>query len=641
MFDYVRKHTRIMMIALFLVIIPSFVLVGIDGYNRFLEQDRAVARVGKVDISRGEWEAMHRQEVERMRQIMPQVDAKLLDSEQARYGTLERLVRERVLEQAVRDAHLSVSDARLAQELQAIPAIAELRRADGSLDMERYRALLVRQGLSPETFEARVRSQLAVRMVESGLAQTAFVQATAADLALNAFHERREVQLARFATVDYVARVQPTDDELQVFYQANQSLFQAPEQASIEYIVLDIDAVRKAIKLDEQELRSYYEQNLARLSGTEERRASHILIAAAKDASAAERQKARERAQEVLAEVRKTPESFAQLARKYSQDPGSAPKGGDLDFFSRGAMVKPFEDAAFALKAGEVSDLVESDFGFHIIKLTEVKQPRQKSFAELRSSLEEELKTQQARARYAEAAEAFTNGVYEQSDSLKPVADKLKLEIRTAVDVRRQPMPGATGVLASPKFLEAVFGSDVVSSKRNTEAVEIAPSQLAAARISHYSPARTLPMAEVRQTVRERVVQTRAAELARQEGQQKLTAWKAAPDSANLGAPQTVSRDDPQNLPRPVLEAILRADTSQLPQFVGVDLGPQGYVLARINKRADRAAPTAEVQKQERGQYTQWWGEAESRAYYQLLQSRMKVQIKTPRPSVSTARGAF
>ncbi len=642
MFDYVRKHNKIMMIALFLVIIPSFVLVGIDGYNRFLDKDRAVARVGSAEITRGEWEAAHREEVERVRQLMPSIDAKLLDSEQARYATLERLVRERVLVQAAKVARLGASDARLARELQAIPAIAELRRPDGTLDMERYRQLLGRQGMSPEMFEARMRSDLAARQVQAGLAQTAFIATVPADLALNAFFDRREVQLARFAPADFAARVKPEDAELDAFYQANQALFQAPEQASIEYIVLDIDAVRKTIKLNEQDVRSYYEQNAARLSGPEERRASHILISVAKDAPAAERQKARERAQELLAQARKAPDGFAQLARKYSQDPGSAPNGGDLDFFSRGAMVKPFEDAAFALKKGEISDVVESDFGFHVIRVTDIKAPRQKSFAELRASLEEDLRNQQARARYAEAAELFTNGVYEQSDSLKPVADKLKLDIRTASGLGRQPAVAAKGALASAKFLDAIFAADSVNNKRNTEAVEIAPSQLAAARITAYTPARTLPLAEVRQLVRERVVQARAAELARQEGQQKLAAWKASPDAAGLGAAQVVSRDQAQNLPAGLVDAVLRADATQLPQWVGVDLGAQGYVVARINKRLERAVPAGDAQRQDRAQYAQWWMQAESQAYYQLLQDRLKVQIKVPRPAhaAPATRGA-
>ena len=641
MFDYVRKHTKIMMGLMFLLIIPSFVLFGIDGYNRFREKGQAVARVGGNDITQSEWDESHKKESDRVRASMPNLDPKLLDSPEARYATLERLVHARVLALAAESSHLATSDARLARELQSIPEIASLRRPDGTLDMERYRQLLGSQGMTPEMFEASIRSEIAMRQVEAGVVQTGIAAKAPADLALNAFYERREVQLARFTTADFAAQVKPSEADLEAYYQANQSLFQAPEQASIEYMVLDINAVRKNISLNEQDLRSYFEQNVARLSGNEERRASHILIAAAKSAPAAEREKARARAQELLAAVRKAPDSFADVARKNSQDPGSAANGGDLDFFARGAMVKPFEDAAFALKKGEISDVVESDFGFHIIKVTDVKTPKRKSFEELRASLEEDLKNQQARARYAEAAEAFTNGVYEESDSLKPVADKLKLEIQTATQIKRQPVPGARGVLANPKLLAAIFSADAIEKKRNTAAVEIGPSQLVSARITQYTPARTLPLAEVRQAVRERLVNARASELAKKEGAQKLAAWKANPAAASVSSAQIVSRDQPQNLPGPVLDAVLRSDPASLPALVGVDLGDQGYVVARVNKRLEHPDAAAQMQEQGRAQYAKWWAQAENEAYYKLLKERFKVQIKVARPSNSLVQAAL
>lgn len=639
MFDYVRKHTKLMMGLLFLLIIPSFVLFGIDGYKRFHEKGAAVARVGGSDITQSEWDGAHKMEADRLRAVMPTLDAQLLDSPQARYATLERMVRDRVLVQAAEDARLVASDARLARELQANPAIAALRKPDGSLDVERYRQLVGSQGMTPEMYEARLRQDLTVRQVEAALAQSGLAAPALADLTLNAYFERREVQLARFGAADFAAKVNPSDADIEAYYQANQAQFRAPERARIEYLVLDLEAVKKTVSVSEQDLKTYYEQNAARLSGTEERRASHILLAAAKDAPAAERDKARARAEELLAQVRKAPDSFAEVARKNSQDPGSAAKGGDLDFFARGAMVKPFEDAVFAMKKGEIGNVVESDFGYHIIKLTDIKAPRQKSFEELRPGLEADLKAQQAQRKFAEAAETFTNGVYEQSDSLQPVAERLKLEVRTADNVGRQPTPGAVGVLANPRFLAAVFSQDAVEKKRNTEAVEVGPSQLASARIVDYKAAHTLPLAEVRAQVRERLVAVKAAELARQEGEKKLAEWKANPATASLQAAQTVARDQAQGVAPQLLEAVLRADASKLPAFVGVDLGAQGYVVARVNKVQPRPAPAAEVQAQEREQMAQAWAMAETQAYNKLLQQRLKAEIKVPRPSAAlTAR---
>ena len=632
MFDFVRKHTKIMMFVMFLLIIPSFVLFGIDGYNRFREKGEAVARVGGHDITQGEWDAAHKSESDRLRASMPNLDAKLLDSPEARYATLERLVRERVLAQAADKFKLTTSDARLARDLQENPTIASLRLPDGKLDMDRYRQLAASQGMTPEGFEARVRHDLSVRQVEAGVTTTGFAAAGVADVSLNAFFEKREVQIASFATADFASKVNPTDAELEAFYKANQALFQAPEQASIEYVVLDLDSVKKNISISESDLKSYYDQNAARLSGNEERRASHILINAAKDAPAADRQKAKARADELLQAVRKSPDTFAEVAKKNSQDTGSAANGGDLDFFARGAMVKPFEEAAFAMKKGDISDVVESDFGYHIIKLTDIKTPKQRSFEELRAGIEANLKTQQASAKFAETAEAFTNGVYEQSDSLKPVADKLKLELRTAANVMRKPAPGATGVLANAKFLAAIFGPDAVEKKRNTEAVETAPNQLTAGRITQYTPARTMPFADVRSVVRERVVAVRAAELAKKEGMEKLAAWKVAPASAAMPTAVIVSRDQSQNVLPQVLGAALRVEASALPVFVGVDLGAQGYAVVRVNKIVPRPAPTEAAAKQDRAQYAQWWTGAENQAYYGLLKERFKVEIMAARP---------
>lgn len=632
MFDFVRKHTKVMMSLMFLLIIPAFVLVGVDGFSRIGAGGGTVATVGSHSITQGEWDAAHKMEADRLRASMPNLDAKMLDLPEARYASLERLVLDRVMSEAVQEAHLNTSDARLARELQRNPAIAGLRRPDGTVDIERYRQLAASQGLTTDGFEASVRTRLSERQVAEGLVATAFSPAALSDVALNAFYERREVQLSRFSPADYASTVNPGDAEIEAFYNANPAIFQAMEAASVEYVVLDLEAVKKSISLNEQDLKTYYEQNVGRLSGKEERRASHILINAPKDLPVDERKKARDRAVALLEQVRKSPDTFADAARKNSQDAGSAPNGGDLDFFGRGAMVKPFEDAAFAMKKGEISDIVESDFGFHIIKLADIKAPKLRSFEELRPSMEADLTTQQAQRKFAETAEAFANGVYEQSDSLKPVAERLKLEVKTATNLRRQVAPGATGVLANPKLLAAIFSADSLEKKHNTEAIEVGASQLAAARITEYTPASTRPLAEVRAGARARLVASQAAEAAKKEGVAKLAAWKVTAP-ATLPVSVTVSREGSQVVPAAVVDAVLQADTTNLPTWVGVDLGAQGYVVVRVSKVLPRNAPLAAVAEQERKQYAQWVATAENAAYYKMLRQRFKVVIKVPKPS--------
>jgi peptidyl-prolyl cis-trans isomerase D len=630
MFDFVRKHTRVMQFFLFLLIFPSFVLFGLEGYNRFKEGGATVATVDGHDITQAEWDGAHRSQVERMRSSMPNVDVRLFDTPEAKYSTLERLVRDRLLQVAASKLRLGASDARLAAELQQNPTIAALRRADGTLDMERYRQLLGTQGMSPESFEAQVRGDLASRQVMSGVGVTSFSSPALADVTLSAFYEQRQVQVARFTPADFVAQINPNAEELETYYKANADKFQSAERADIEYVVLNLAAVQKDIVVPEAELKVYFEQNAARLAGLEERRASHILINADKGASAAEREAARAKAQALLAEVQKSPAQFAELARKNSQDTGSAAKGGDLDFFGRGAMVKPFEEVAYALKKGETSGLVETEFGFHIIRLTDIKQPEQKSFESQRAKLEQEVRAQLAQRKFAEAAEQFTNLVYEQSDSLKPAAERLKLDVQNASNLGREPVAGNTAA-NNPKLLAAVFSQDSIEKKRNTEAVELAPNVLAAARITNYSPARTLPLDEVKARVREQVVAQQATERARSEGAAKLAEWKASPDAAKLPVAIVVSREAKQAQPTALVEAALRASTQALPVWVGVDLGASGYAVVKVEKVLPRDAANAAALTRERDQYAQWWASAEGLAYYKLLKEKFKAEIKIAR----------
>ena len=634
MFDFIRKHTKWTMALLFLLIVPSFILVGMNS-NPSAEKGRVVAKVDGTEITQPEWDREHLKEVDRLRASMPTLDAKLLDTPEARYATLERIVRDRVVAVAAEKLKLSTSDQHLARELQSSPEIAALRRADGSLDMERYRQLLGAQGMSPEMFEANVRSDLSRRQVLAGVANSGLGSSVAADLALNAFFEKREIQLARFNAADYVAKLTPSEANIEQFYKANEKLFQAPEQASIEYVLLDLDTVTKGIAVNEADLKTYYEQNAKQLTGAEERRASHILITAPATGPAAQREEAKAKAEALLVSVRKAPNTFADVARKNSQDPGSAPSGGDLDFFGRGAMVKPFEDAVFSMQKGDISDVVASDFGYHVIKLTDIKVPKQRSFEEMKPELEADLKKQQAQKKFSETAEAFSNGVYEQSDSLKPVADRLKLEIKTAGNVLRQPVAGATGPLANAKFLNALFSPDSIEKKRNTEAVEVGSNQLVSGRIVQYTPARTLPLAEVKDSVRQRWLAQHGAEEARKDGIAKLEAWKAAPATAALAAPILVSREQGQQLSAALVDAALRADTSALPSIAGVDLGAQGYAIVKLNKVVPRDPPADAAAKQERNQYGQQWTSAETLAYYNGLKDRFKAEILVAKPAVA------
>ena len=636
MFDFFRRYNKIVMIFLFLLIIPSFVLFGVDRYQGSGNEEK-VARVDGNNITRSEWDAQHRNEVDRIRQQSPNVDPTLLDSDAIRYATLERLVRDRVLAAAAAKSNMTVSEERLTRIFAQDAGLAAFRTPDGKFDRETFQRVT---GRTPEQYEASMRADLATQQVLLGISGTAFTPPALAAATINAFYDSREIQVARFTPESFASKVTVSDADIETYYKDHTAQFQAPEQASIEYLVLDLEAAKKNVSVNEADLKTYYEQNKARFGTKEERRASHILITAPASASAAHREKAKAKAEQLLAQVKKAPATFADVARKNSQDPGSAEKGGDLDFVTRGAMVKPFDDAMFALKKGDISDVIETEFGYHIIRLTDIKPAVVPPFEQVRATIESDVRAQQATQEFAKAAEAFTDAVYQQPDSLKPAAEKLKLTIRTAANVARTPAQGATGALASRNFLSALFAPDSLDRKQNTEAIEVGSNQLASGRVTQYSPARPIPLAEVKDKIRAQLVTERAAVLAKTEGEAKLAAWATKADGATFGAPVTVSRRESQSQPVAVIDAALRADASKLPTLVGVDLGTQGYAVVRVTKVVPRTPSAPEQAQQENAQVGQSVAAAEDVAYYNMLKERFKAEILVPKPAdtLPTAR---
>lgn len=636
MFEFIRSHTRLMLGLLLLLIIPSFIFFGVEGYASFNSAgNETVAKVDGQKITRAEWDEAHKRFIDNQRRQSPTQDTAALDTPELRRDTLDALVRERVLLTAATKMNLFPGDARMARLFDSDPQYAGLRGPDGRISRE----ALVGQGLTPALFDQRLRQELGLRQVVAGVLQTAPASAVPATAALDAFLQRRVVQLQRFDPAAYRDKVQASDADIEAYYKANVAQFQAPEQARIEYVLLDINQLAQNQSFTDEELRKAYADGIARFSTPEERRASHILVKAEAGISAEERAKAKAKAELLLAEVRKSPAGFADLARKNSDDPGSAAQGGDLDFFGRGQMVKPFEDTAFTLKQGETSGIVESDFGFHIITVTGVRGGQTKPFESVRAEVEAELRKGAGQKRWAEAAETFTNTVYEQSDSLKPVVDKLKLTLQTAT-VSRAPAPGATGPLASAKLLAAIFSADALTNKRNTDAVEVGSNQLVSARLLEYTPARARPMVEVQDLVRQRLVNERAAVLARQDGEARVAALKAATSTEPLPVVVTVSRMTAQGMPQPLMDAALRADASKLPQVTGVDLGADGYFAMRVMQVLPREAPPG-GDAPLREQYAQAWASAETDAYLAALKKRYKAEVNTslatPAPAASAA----
>lgn len=633
MFDFVRKHTRLFQFILLILILPSFVLLGVEGYSRFMDGSNAsVASVDGHKITQSEWDQAQRQQVDQMRQQAPTMDPKLFDSPEMRKGVLENLLRERVLAAVAANEHRSISNDQLVELIRTDPQLAPLR------DKELARRIAAQQGLSVDGLLQKLRQDLQSSSVLAPLAQSSLGTQTNADIAYNAMLQQREVQFQIFAAKDYAATLTPTDAELETYFKDPKvsAKFQLAERADIEYVVLDAATLQAGVTVNPEEVQKFYEQNKARFTSDEERRASHILIKAPADMPAAEKAKAKAKAEELLAEARKNPAGFAELAKKESQDEFSAPKGGDLEFSGRGGFIsKPFEEVVYALKKGEIGNVLQSDFGYHVIMLTDVRGGVVRPFDEVKAGIEADLRKQLAQKRYTEVADDFGNTVFEQLDSLKPAADKFKLTIQKAT-VQRKAAPDATGPLASAKLLEAVFSSDTLKNKRNTAAIEVGGNQLVSARVVDYKPARVPPLAEVKPAVAAAWVQEHAASAAKKAGEARVAELQKGGDLKGLGEPVVLSRAKQGMVPPKVMQAVMRADATKLPAYVGIDAGDGVYLAVKIEKVLPRDPALIDA-KQLADRYAREWGGAELQSFYNALKSEYKATIK---PSALQAAAA-
>lgn len=622
MFESIRTHRRWLMLFMLVLIFPSFVFFGIQGYNSFVDTEGALAKVAGVSITQQEFDAAQRDRSERLRQALgANFDPKLLESPEARSAILDSLLLDRALTAEASRVHVAVSNDQLRDVIAGIPAFQD----EGRFSMERYRAYLTSQGLTERAFEERVRQDLRKQQLIQTVSGTAIVPKQIADRLERIVLEQREVRVLTLPLEAYVAKVAVDDKQVAAFYDNNQRLFETPESAKVEYLVLDAETVGRTVKVADADIRAYYDQNQARYGTDAQWRASHILITPEGGDKAA----ARKTAEAVAERVRANPKDFAKIARETSKDTGSAANGGDLGFFGKGMMVKPFEEAASQLKPGETSDLVETEFGFHIIRLNELKPAQVKPFDEVRAEIENDLRSQQAQKRFAEAAEQFTNLVYEQSDSLKPAADKLQLEVRVADSVTRSGLPAAPDKpqVFNARVVEAVFADDAIKNKRNTQAIEVAPSTMVAARVVEYRPASVRPLGEVKAAVRQRLERQEAARLAREAGAARLAELRAKPSDAGFSPVLTVSRRAPQGMPPPMLGEILRAPADKLPAYLGSDVEGAGYLIAHVlSSKPPEALDAAQREAQTRAM-NQQLGLADELAYADALKSRYGAKV--------------
>lgn len=624
MFDAVRNNKRIVQLFLLLITLP-FAFWGVDSYVKNAGSGGELASVGGAPISQLDFQQALREQQERLRSTMGEnFNPAMLETTEARKAVLDNLINQRLLALDAGQRRLSVSDQQMRETIAGIPAFQE----NGQFSLPRYEAVLKAQGMNQPAFESRLRNDLALKQVLGAVAEGTIVSSASAERVFAVQFEERLVSEARLSAQQYAASVKLADGAAQKFYDANRARFEIPAQVRAEYLTLSPESLAAQLNVGEAEVRKEYDAHPERFRKDEERRVSHILIQARKDAGEAALKAAREKIDGLLERVKANPADFAKLAKENSQDPGSAERGGDLGFFGRGAMVKPFEDAAFGLaKEGDVSAVVQSDFGFHIIKLAGVKAEQVRPFEEVRNEIAAELKKAEAGRKFAELAEGFTNMVYEQADSLKPAAEKYKLAVQTSGWFARNGK--APAPFDNEKLVAALFSDDSLKNKRNTDAVDVGKGVLVAARVVESKPAALRPFDEVKADIEKLLIQEEAAQLADKDGEKKLAQLNKG-DAVPLewGASRPVKRME-QGFPPEVLRAIFRAPTDKLPSFAGVKLPGAGYVVFRVEKVSRPSATGAEDPRLQaiKQQYARLLAEQDFSAYLSALRKHHGVKV--------------
>jgi len=625
MFDFVAKRKRVLMLILVIFIVPPFAFWGIESYQRFFSTSSDVASVDGQNISERELTEQVRQQQDRMRALLgTNFDAAAFDTPEVRERILSNMIDQRLLLRQALRGNLTVTDQQLRSVIASTPAFQE----GNQFSQQRYLETLGREGYTPVTFEASLRRDLILQQYTNAISETGIASKSIAQNLAAARAEQREVSEYTVSASQFASKIKIDEQAVRAYYDANRSLFLVPEQVKVEYVVFSSETMQAREKIGDDEIKSWYDSHIDQYQEKEERRASHILISVKPGADDNEKAKARKKAQSLLDQVTKSPASFGEIAKKNSDDPGSAAKGGDLGYFSRGMMVKAFEDAAFHLGLNETSGLVESEFGFHIIRVTDIKVAKTRSIQEVRADIERELKKQRAGRKFAEAAETFSNLVYEQPDSFKPVEEKFELRAQTSGWITRQSAP--VKVLNHPRLLSALFTDDAVKKHHNTEAIEVSPGTLVSARVLEHRTATTKGIAEVHGDIVRQLTQKESTAVAQKRGMEMLEELrKGDAGSVRFGPAKTLSRNDPKGASHETLAAIFSADRKKLPAYAGVEL-PDGYLLLRVGRVTEAKIDEANL-KNLQTELARATGGQELQAFLASLRQDAKVEINRGR----------
>lgn len=566
--------------------------------------DPTVVKVGEDKITQTEFERAYQQRYQQLATLMgDSFRPELIDTERFSASVLEDLVDEALMRQFVRDAGYRVSDAQLFDFIRKVPAFQE----DGRFSTDAYRRALAMQGLTPALWEQRVREALAIEQLRRGVLDSAVLSEQEALIVARLAAQQRHLALVRLPASRFTDEVTITEEDLAAWYAQHKSRFRAPERIRIAYVELDAEKLPPAEEPPEEVLRQIYEaERDTRFTTPEERLARHVLVRFGSD-----REAARERAEALRRQIVEQGKPFAEVAREHSEDPGSAKDGGSLGWVRRGQMVEAFERVLFALEPGEVSEPVETEFGWHIIKLEDVRPPQVRPFEDpaVRAELLARFREREAQQRFDELADRIEQIAFESPDSLEPVAKATGLPVQTTDWFGRD---GGQGIAAEEAVREAAFSAPVLSGE-NSRPIVLDPSRIVVLRKLEYEPERERSLEEVRVEVRAQLLRERAAQRAREAAQALLAEVESGKSLAEAAAAaglevETIGlvRRDVTKVDRAILDALFRLPRPQdgKPRFAMVELPDGGAAVIALTAvqtppDADKEAATVGQRRRE------------------------------------------
>ena len=620
MLENLRKYgqTKAAQVILALIVIP-FALFGIDSYLNQASNNVSIAKVNGYKILLPEYNRAIENIRNRIVSEGKKVDPLMFDSFEFRESVVDSLITKQLLNNDIRESKFKISDQQLSQYIFGMPEFQK----DGKFSQELYDNVLKNNQLTPNKFEESIRKDLLIQQVRDGLQKLTFIPPNNLSETLKATSQQREISVAEFKTKDYMTKANIAEKDMQAFYEQNKSKFLAPEQVKAEFVVFSLANILPSISVTEDEIKTFYKTNSDKFQNQQQREASHILLAISKNAPPAEKAKVKAKADDILSQIRKSPKEFEVLARKFSQDPESAKKGGDLGAFGRGMMVKPFDDAVFSMKVNEVSNIVESDFGYHIIKLTKIT-GEGVGYDAIKTQIKGELIYQKGQEKFAALAEEFSNKVYEQSSSLDMVSKKFNLPIQKTDWISRS---DTEKFFKNEALMSALFSKESIKDRRNTEAIEVTPNNLISARIIEYKSQSTKPFDDIKKNVEDYLRFEAAKKMVISLGEVALKSV-ADPSQKIIWEPAGfVDRKNSKGLSEAIINHTYKMPTEKLPSYSGFVDGNNGYVIVKVSKVAFPNDNNEENKRAFTLDYTEALSYEYLSAYLKGLKARANVSV--------------